>query len=123
MAKTKKTTGTPNTEGLTIDLTKHPGCYTYYLAANQKMLEAMSQDETTTVNEYKTIVFNMILDAYFNAKAKKEFIASFVYLQYKSQIYKRIDNAIRAAYIFEPKTMEEIDEYNKLIDSLEQTAA
>ena len=60
---------------------------------------------------------------YFNAKAKKEFIASFVYLQYKSQIYKRIDNAIRAAYIFEPKTMEEIDEYNKLIDSLEQTAA
>jgi hypothetical protein len=113
-------TNTNRTE--TIDLTLHPGCYAHFLVQYIDEIDHKSVDFDTSLQKLKYRVLEIIEPAYFNARAKAQFIIRLMSCQSKVAIYKQCFMSIKNAenYAVTPK---EKAEYDLLLLEVAETVA
>jgi hypothetical protein len=98
----------------TIDLTRHPGCFTHFLISHMEELSYMSVDDSTSLAQLKAKVFEIIEPAYYNAEAKARFIMYIMASATRDIVIKRCMQSIANAKTFAVTPKEKADYETRL---------
>lgn len=86
-----------------MDLTKIKGCYTKYLDENMAKIKAIFINKSSSLENIKDFVKNIVAPAYYNATAKQRFLGYLDNCTSKKAVYALCLNSVRKAKNFNPE--------------------